>query len=184
MIGQPARSGHQSTSFLAGAREYGLRQLLVTSGTVAAAGPAALVGLLVAAGMVGPGVLGSLGLGLVICSTAVFVVVLAVLCLGSMIFDRSYAAELDQMGVLRPMLFAIWWTAALAASAVIGAIGLVVAAGSGAHTAVLAFAATGAVFLMLASLLETLALGGTVMRHSLYRALVTADSAGPNSFLG
>lgn len=184
MIGQPARSGRQSTSFLAAAREYGLRPLLLTTGTLAALGPALLVGLLSASGMVGAGALGQLGLGLVISATATFVLVLAVLCLGPMIFDRSYASALDEMGSLRPALFAFWWTASLAGAAIVGAVSLTVTAAAGAPVPVLVLISTLASFLSLASLFETLALGGTVMRHSLYRALVAADPEESASFLG
>lgn len=176
MIGQPARSGHQSTEFIAVARDYGLAPLLLTPGVKAAAGPAVLVGLLVALGALGQSALASLGLGLIICSTALFALVLAILSTGASIFDRPYAEALDRVGTLRPALFAFWWTAALAAGALVAAVCLAVVAEAQAPVALAAAIAGIASFLGLCALLETLALGGTIMRHSLYRALVAADA--------
>jgi signal transduction histidine kinase len=165
---------YASTKFWTVARRYGYCDLLVTWGS--------LLGVLAAAGVLflylnhdlpGAG-LQALGIAYISLGAALFGIVLAGLAVVGAFFDREYVAALRDAGTLDRALFGFWWVAALAVVSLLCSIALTVVTYTSAPKALAAAAVTVATTLFVATLIEALALVGSVMRHGLYRAEIAA----------
>lgn len=170
---------YANTKFWTVARRYGWYDLTVT--------PGSLLGLLAAAGVLflylerdlhGAG-LQALGVAYISLGAALFGIVLAGLAVVAAFFDREYVATLRDAGTLDRALFGFWWVAALAVVSLLCSIALTVVAYTASPKGLTAAAATVATALFVATLLDALALVGTLMRHGLYRAEIAAhETAG------
>lgn len=161
---------YRQTSFVQAAKSYGGTSLLLTFGTLGAllAGGAILY-LYLDNDLSREGVK-ALGVAYLSLGAALFGIVLAGLAVVAAFFDREYVLWLRERGSLRPSFFLFWWVAALAVGALLASVALTVAAYAGHSRPVTATLLTVATVLFVSTLLEALALVGTMMRHGLYRA--------------
>jgi hypothetical protein len=165
---------YESTKFWTVARRYGWSKLILTWGSLLG-GVAAVVVLVLYLNrdLHGAG-LQALGIAYISLGAALFGIVLAGLAVVGAFFDREYVAALRDAGTLDRALFGFWWVAALAVVSLLCSLALTVVAYTPSPKGLTAAAVAVATALFVATLLEALALVGSVMRHGLYRAEIAA----------